>query len=64
MKTEVEPYYMKRSEEFIDMLFDKGYFGKDLKRKDMRDVEELLGYLFQSQCQSAVKVDQMTRKVR
>lgn len=60
---EVEKYYQLRAEEFIDSLFDKGYFREDVKRKDMRDVESLLGFLFQSQSRSAVKCSELLRKI-
>lgn len=64
MKKEIEPYYQKRAEEFIDLLFDKGYFGAEIKRKDMRDVEEFLAFLFQSYTESAVMANNFTRQVR
>ena len=64
MKEEIEICYKRRAEEYIDTLFDNGYFCKELKRKDMRDIEELLAFLFQSQCKSAIKGSEFVRKIR
>lgn len=64
MKNDVEPYYLKRAEEVIDMLFDQGYFHEKVTRADMRAVEQLLGFYFQSGAKSAVRAAELTRKIR
>ena len=62
--TKIEPYYQKQAEFYIDLLFDKGYFGSDTKREDMRKAEELLAFLFQSQSQSASKAAVLLRDMK
>jgi hypothetical protein len=62
-REKIEPFYMKRAEEFIDCLYDKGYFREDVKRDDMRKLDEFLGFLFQTQCQSAVTCSELTRRI-
>lgn len=57
-----EPFYQNRAKEFIDMLFDKGYFREDVSRDGMQQVENFLGWYFQSQCQSAVKCAFLSKK--
>lgn len=64
MKNEIENYYWKRAEEYIDALYNKGYFDRDVTRDDMRKVEEYLAFLFQSQVNSAVKASEMLRQIR
>ena len=61
---EIEPYYQNQAKDFVDTLFNNGYFDRDVKRKDMRDVENLLAYLLQSGAESARKVAEILRKVR
>lgn len=62
-KNKVEPYYKNIAKDFIDTLFDKGYFNSNIKREDMRLLDEYLGFLFQSRCEMSVKADQILRKV-
>lgn len=63
-ETKVESYYQKQAQEFIDLLFDKGYFGVATMREDIRKVEDLLAFLFQSQSQGAVKAALLLRRIR
>lgn len=60
---EVDGYYIKQAENFIDSLFDKGYFSDNLTRDDMRKIDELLAYLFQSYVDSGVRMSELTRKI-
>lgn len=60
----IETYYQKRAEEIVDNLFNKGYFDRDVKREDMRSIEELLAYYFQSSAEGAVRADRLLRTVR
>lgn len=64
MKKEIEKHYQKRAEEFIDSLYDNGYFIKEVTRKDMRAVEDLLAFLFQSGVESALKGQELLRVIR
>ena len=59
-----EPFYQARAQEFIDLLFEKDYFRKEVSREDMRSIEEYLAYLFQYQCESAKKCVLLVKQMR
>jgi hypothetical protein len=60
----IEPFYQARAKDFVDVLFDKGYFREDVSRDGMNDVEDLLAYFVQSYCESAVKCVLLTKKIK
>lgn len=60
-KEDVEPFYLRRGEEFIDRLFELGYFREDVTRKELRQLDDTLGWLFQTQCNSAVRMAEINR---
>lgn len=62
-KDEVEPYYLRRAVDLIDCMFDQGYFSKDLKRKDMRALDDLFAYYIQSEVKSAIRAKEFLRKI-
>ena len=64
VKEEIETKYKKEAQEFIDSLFDKGYFSTEIQRKDMRAVEELLAYYFQSNVNMAIKGYELLRSIK
>ena len=53
--TPAEPYYQRQAKDFIDTLHDRGYLNPDVKRSEMQQLEDLLAYFFQSQCDMAAK---------
>lgn len=63
-QSHVEGYYQKQAESYIDTLFDKGYFGADTKREDMRSAEDLLAFMFQAQSKSASKAALLLRDIK
>jgi len=60
----VEEYYKKEAKEIVDMLFDKRFLNDNLAREAMDGLEEFLGFIIQSKCQSAAKVAVLTAKMR
>lgn len=60
----IQPFYQIRSKEFVDMLFDKGYFREDVNRDDMQSIEDLLAWVLQLQCESAVKMALLVKKTK
>ena len=60
----VEGYYQKQAEWFIDLIFDKGYFGAETTREDMRKVEDLLAFRIQYYANSAAECERLLRQVR
>ena len=59
-----EPYYQRQAKDFIDVLFDKGYFATNVKRDEMRCVEDLLAYCFQSQSEAAVMSTKLLQRAK
>lgn len=62
-RTEVEPYYKREAKELTDLLFNKGFLDKDLSRQSISWLEDFLGYIFQSQVESAVKANELLRRI-
>jgi len=61
---EVQPFYRQRAKETVDMLFDKRFLNDDLDRETTSRLEDFLGWLFQSQCESAVRVAELSARFR
>ena len=61
---EIDLHYKKRAEEFIDMLFDTHLLNPEIKRKDMRAVEDYLAYMYQSHANSAKTFLQFEAKIK
>jgi hypothetical protein len=61
---EVEPYYQRQAKDLTNMLFDKRFLADDLSREATDWLEDYLGFVMQSQCQSAVKAALLSKKVR
>lgn len=59
-----ESYYLRIGTEIVDDLYDKGYFCKELKREDMRNLDDLFGYYIQTHAKSAAKASELTRRIR
>ena len=64
MSEEVEPYFLRLARSVVDGLFLQGYFHDKVGREDMRNLDELLGYLLQSQSESGAKCALLTRRIR
>ena len=60
----IEPVYLKEATEFVDFLFDKGYFHDEVMREDMRRIDSYLGFVIQSRVNSAVKCSELLRQIR
>lgn len=65
MKDEkIEQFYQIRAKEIIDLLFDKNYFREDVSRDDMQGIEDFLAWSFKTQCESAVKCAELSKRAR
>lgn len=58
---EIEKYYKRLARDFTDLMHDKGYLVEDLELKQIRALEEYLGYLLQSSVDSAIKVERLLK---
>ena len=64
MEEVIEPYYQNQAKQFIDVVFSKGYFSGNIERDEMKEVEDLLAYLFQAQSASATKCAELIRRAK
>lgn len=60
-KRKIEKYYRIRAREFIDLLHDKGYFDEEVTRASMRQLQEYLAFVLQSQVSISVEADRIMR---
>lgn len=56
---EIEPYYQKRAESIVDMLFDAKLFNDNLTRRDLQAVEDYMACEFQSGIDGAVRLEKI-----
>ena len=63
-KGKVDAFYQHRAKETVDMLFDKRFLNDDLDRETVNRLEDFLGWLFQSQAESAVRTAELNAKFR
>lgn len=61
---EIEKYYQLKAQDFVDALYEKGYFKTDVKRAEMQEVENLLAWLFQTDANSVRKVCEINRRLK
>lgn len=55
----IEPYYQKRAESIVDMLFDAKLFSDNLTRKDLQSIEDYIAYEFHSGINGALRVKEI-----
>ncbi len=60
----IEPYYQRQAKDLTNLLFDKEFLAKDLSRESMDWLEDYLGYILQSQVQSAIKAHDLLKSSR
>jgi hypothetical protein len=61
-KYEVEPYYQKRSESIVDMLFDAKLFADNLTRKDLQAIEDYIAFELQTGIDGAIRIKEIMHK--
>lgn len=60
----VDKFYHRQARDFVDMLFDKGFLASDCSRHAIRGLEKYIGYLFQTQAESAVKCSELVKSTK
>jgi len=61
---EVDRYYKRQAKDLVDLLFDKRFLADDLSREATEWLEDYIGFLLQSYCQTAAKAATLTKKLR
>lgn len=61
---EVDVYYKRQAKDIVNMLFDKRFLNDELSRESIDWLEDYIGFVMQSQAQSAVKCAALVAKVR
>ncbi len=60
----VEPYYQNRAKGVVDLLFDNKLFRYGLTRDALQEIENYIGFLFQSDAKMSAKAALMLEKVK
>ena len=60
----IDHYHQMRAKEFVDALFNKDYFRKDVSRDDMNAIEDFLAFLFQSLSESTKKLAELDKRAK
>lgn len=60
----IAPFYQAQAKDFVDNLFDKGYFREDVSRDGMQDVEDLLAFHIQLTAESAARTAVLVKRVK
>jgi hypothetical protein len=64
MDKKVELFYQLRGKEIVDALYDKGYLNQDVKRSEMRDVEDYISSIIQLLCEISNKTASLVRDMK
>lgn len=64
MEIVVEDYYKRQAKDLTNLLFDKRFLSDDLSKEAIDWLEDYIGFILQSQCQSAAKAAVLTKKIR
>jgi len=60
----VEEYYKKQAKDLTNLLFDKDFLNKELTRESIDWLEDYIGFIIQSQCQTAVKAAVLVARLK
>ena len=60
----IEDHYKKQAKELTELLFDKRFLNDDLSRESIDWLEDFIGFVIQSQVNTAVKVSKLVAKMR
>lgn len=60
----VEEFYKRQAKDLTSILFDKGFLNENLAKEAVDWLEDYIGFVFQSHCQSAAKAATLTAKFR
>lgn len=63
-ETKIEPHYQARAKHIVDMLFDKGLFADGVSRDDMKALEDLIAFEYQSSADSTKRLIEILAKVK
>lgn len=62
--TEVDTYYKRQAKDLVNTLFDKRFLSDNLSRESIDWLEDYVGFVIQSQANSAAKCAVLVAKVR
>ena len=63
-ETVIGQYYQQIAKDLTAFLFDKGFLADDLAMESIKHLNEYLGFLFQSYCESSVKAAMLSKKIK
>ena len=59
-----EEIFRKQAEELVDKLFDNNFFHDNIKRSDMRTIEDIICYFMDSEYTTHVRCQEFINKVK
>lgn len=59
----IDPYYKRIAVEFVDMMYDTKLINPDVKREDVRALDDYVAYTYQSVYDSAKRQVEFTKKM-
>lgn len=62
--TEIDVYYKRQAKDLVDLLFDRRFLNDELSRESINWLEDYIGFLMQSQSNTAAKCALLTAKMR
>ncbi len=63
-ETVVEEYYKRQAKDLVNLLFDRRFLNDELSYESIDWLEDYLGFIMQSQSQSAAKSALLIAKMR
>ena len=61
---EVDAYYKRQAKDLVNLLFDRRFLSDDLSRESIDWLEDYVGFVIQSQANSAAKCAVLVAKTR
>lgn len=58
----IEPYYKNEAKKLTDLMFNNNFLNPELSRQSIDWLEDFIGYILQSQAESAKKVAEFTHR--
>ena len=62
--SDVNEYYRRQAKDLTDTLFDKNFLNSELTRESIARLEDLIGFIIQSNCLSAVRMASFVANIK
>ena len=62
--SKIEPYYQRHADDLVTMLFNERFLDDKVSLESIAALKEYVGFIIQSQCQSAVRCAELSRRFK